>query len=83
MYGKWHLGENSERQPQMQGYEQWYGITNTTVPVDPSFPGGGSVSLIQQKILSAQGGEEATVVAENSLEMRSLIDRELTERSVD
>lgn len=82
MYGKWHLGENTERQPQMQGYDEWYGITNTTVPVDPSLPGAGSVSLIQQKILYAKGGQEAEVVGENSVEMRSLIDRELTERSV-
>ena len=83
MYGKWHLGENTERQPQMQGYDEWYGITNTTVPVDPTFPGGASLSLIQQDILFAKGGQKAEVVAENSVEMRSLIDRELTERSVE
>jgi len=82
MYGKWHLGENSERQPQMQGFDEWYGITNTTVPVDPSLPGAGSVSLIQQKILFAKGGEEAEVVGENSVEARSLMDRELAARSV-
>ncbi|MBW2252072.1 MAG: arylsulfatase [Deltaproteobacteria bacterium] len=82
MYGKWHLGENSERQPQMQGYDEWYGITNTTVPVDPSLPGFGSLSLIQQKILYAKGGQKAKIVAENTIEARSLMDRELTERSV-
>jgi len=82
MYGKWHLGENSERQPQMQGYDEWYGITNTTVPVDASLPGVGSLSLIQQKILYAKGGQKAEIVAENSLEMRSKIDREITNRSV-
>jgi arylsulfatase len=82
MYGKWHLGETSERQPQMQGYDEWFGITNTTVPVDPAFPGAGSLDLIQQKILFANGGEEATVVGENSVEARSLMDRKLTERSV-
>ncbi len=82
MYGKWHLGETSERQPQMQGYDDWYGITNTTVPVDPTLPGAGSVSLVQQKILHASGGEQARIVGENSLEARSLMDRELTRRSV-
>lgn len=82
MYGKWHLGENTERQPQMQGYDDWYGITNTTVPVDPLFPGTGSLSLVQQKILSAKAGKKATVVGENSVKQRSLIDRELTNRSV-
>jgi len=83
MYGKWHLGENTERQPQMQGYDEWYGITNTTVPVNPEFPGFKSLSLIQQKILYAKAGEEASVVAENTIEARSLMDRELTNRSID
>jgi len=82
MYGKWHLGESSERQPQMQGYDEWYGITNTTVPVDPSLPGFSSLSLIQQKILYAKGGQKAEVIADNTIEARSLMDRELTERSV-
>ena len=82
MYGKWHLGENTERQPQMQGYDEWFGITNTTVPVDPALPGAGSLPLIQQKILYAEGGQKAKIVGENSVEKRSLIDRELTERSV-
>ena len=77
MYGKWHLGENSERQPQMQGFDEWYGITNTTVPVDPSFPGAGFLSLVQQKILYAKGGQEAKQVGENHLEARSLMDREI------
>ena len=82
MFGKWHLGEGSDRQPQMQGYDEWYGITNTTVPVDPSLPGAQSLSLVQQKILYAKGGEKAKIVGENSTKMRSLIDREITQRSV-
>ena len=83
MYGKWHLGEHSERQPQMQGYDEWYGITNTTVPVNPTFPGFNSLSLIQQKLLFAKSGEKAKVVGNNDIEARSLMDRELTTRSVD
>jgi arylsulfatase len=82
MFGKWHLGEGHERQPQMQGYDEWYGITNTTVPVDPEFPGAGNLDLIQQKILHAKGGQKAEVVGENSVEARSLMDRNLAERSV-
>jgi len=82
MYGKWHLGEGAERQPQMQGFDEWYGITNTTVPIDITFPGAGSLSMVQQKILYAKGGEEAQIVGENTIETRSLIDRELTDRSI-
>jgi len=82
MYGKWHLGEGSERQPQMQGYDEWFGITNTTVPVDPTFPGSDAIEFVQQKILYAKGGQMAEQVGENSVESRSLIDRQITERSV-
>ena len=82
MYGKWHLGESRERQPQMQGYDEWYGVTNTTVPVDLTLPGVGSIPLVQQKILYALDGQEANKVAENTVEMRGLIDREITNRSV-
>ena len=66
----------------MQGFDEWYGITNTTVPIDPDFPGGHSLDLIQQKILFAKAGEEAKVVGENSITQRGLIDEELTNRSV-
>jgi arylsulfatase A-like enzyme len=83
MYGKWHLGESNSRQPQMQGYDEWFGITNTTVPVDPELPGASSVPLVQQKLLFAKGGQESQIVGENSVERRSLMDRELTTRSVD
>jgi arylsulfatase len=38
--------------------------------------------MAQQKILNAKGGQKAKVVAENSVEMRSLMDRDLTKRSV-
>ena len=82
MYGKWHLGENDERHPHRQGFDEWYGITNTTVPVDLNFPGVGSLDMIQQKILYAQAGSKAEVVGENTLEMRGLLDRELTTRGV-
>lgn len=50
MYGKWHLGKTHERRPYMQGFDEWYGITNTTVPIDPSLPGvdaSGGVALLQ------------------------------------
>ena len=66
----------------MQGFDEWYGITNTTVPIDPEFPGGNSLDLIQQKILYAKGGEEAKAVGENSVTERGLMDEELTNRSV-
>ena len=67
----------------MQGFDEWFGITNTTVPVDPDLPGAGSISFIQQKILDARGGEEASVVGENSPRCAVCLTRRITERSVE
>ena len=30
MYGKWHLGDTPGRFPTDQGFDEWYGIANTT-----------------------------------------------------
>ena len=30
MYGKWHLGRTEGRFPTDQGFDEWYGIPNTT-----------------------------------------------------
>ena len=81
-FGKWHLGESTDRQPQNQGFDEWYGITNTSIPIDPTFPGIDTDWLNAQQILSAKAGEEAKVVGEMTLEKRGLIDRELTEKSI-
>lgn len=81
-YGKWHLGETADRQPQNQGFDEWYGVSNSSFPVDPTFPGYEEGLIPSQKILSAKAGEEAKAVADMTLEKRGLIDRELTEKSV-
>lgn len=82
-YGKWHLGESPDRFPHTQGFDEWYGIANTSIPIDPNFPGINTEWLFPQKVLEAKAGEEAKVVREMDLEYRGLVDRDLTERSVD
>ncbi|WP_082795886.1 sulfatase-like hydrolase/transferase [Flammeovirga sp. SJP92] len=82
-YGKWHLGETADRQPQNQGFDEWYGVANSSFPVDSSFPGYQEDLIPPQGILSAKAGEEAKVVADMTLEKRGLIDSELTAKSVD
>ena len=58
-YGKWHLGESVEREPQMQGFDHWYGIHKTSLPVDPDFPGT-DVKLIEpQKVVEGLAGKPA------------------------
>ena len=82
-YGKWHLGEFHERFPHMQGFDEWYGIANTSIPIDAGLPGVNTEWLIPQKVLEGKAGEQAAVVREMDLEYRALIDRDLTSKSVD
>ncbi len=81
-YGKWHLGESHERFPHMQGFDEWYGIANTSIPIDPNLPGVNTEWLIPQEVLHGFAGKKAKVVRNMDLEYRGLIDRDLTERSV-
>lgn len=81
-YGKWHLGEFNDRYPHMQGFDEWYGIANTSIPIDPAFPGIDTDWLIPQEVLHGVAGGEAQVVDTMDMELRGQIDRELTERSV-
>jgi arylsulfatase len=82
-YGKWHLGETPDRYPHTQGFDEWYGIANTSIPIDPSLPGINTEWLIPQQVLEAKAGEEATVVREMDLEYRAFVDRDLTGKSID
>ena len=81
-YGKWHLGETDERQPHRQGFDEWFGITNTSIPINPNFPGIDTEWLIPQKVLEGKAGKEATEVREMDLQYRPLIDRDLTDKSI-
>ena len=81
-YGKWHLGETVEREPQMQGFDYWYGIHNTSFPVDPDFPGTDMKLIATQKVMEGTAGKPAKVVRDMDIEYRKLIDRDLTTMSV-
>jgi arylsulfatase len=81
-YGKWHLGETVEREPQMQGFDYWYGIHNTSFPVDPDFPGTDMKLIEAQNVMEGKAGKPATVVRDMDIGYRPLIDRDLSTMSV-
>ena len=80
-YGKWHLGEVPEREPQMQGFDEFYGILNTSFPVNPAFPGTDLDVISSQKVLRGKAGQPAKIDREMSIDYRPLIDRDLSEMS--
>lgn len=81
-FGKWHLGETEERFPHNQGFDEWYGVSNTSIPIDPEFPGIQTEWLIPQQVVEAKAGGKAKAVREMDLNYRALIDSDLTGKSV-
>ena len=58
MYGKWHLGRTEGRFPTDQGFDEWYGIPNTTdESVYSSLPGFAESGLSQTFVLDSKKGE--------------------------
>jgi arylsulfatase len=82
LFGKWHLGDVEGRLPTDQGFDQWFGIKNTsdeagyssTPQFDPEvFP--------QPYIWEGKKGQQSEKVKPFNLESRETIDREIVERS--
>lgn len=83
MYGKWHLGRTKGRFPTDQGFDEWYGIPNTTdEAVYSSLPGFDESGLPQTFILDAKKGETPRKAQPYNLDSRPLIDRDLTDRAI-
>jgi arylsulfatase len=83
MYGKWHLGRTKGRFPTDQGFDEWYGIPNTTdESVYSSLPGFAESGLAQTFVLDAKKGEAPRKAQPYDLDYRPLIDRDLTDRAI-
>lgn len=83
MFGKWHLGNSKGRFPTDQGFDEWFGVANTT---DESwyrdqfkFDGKASLEPVIQK---AKRGEVPKKVADYTLETRRSIDGDLNKRAI-
>lgn len=84
MFGKWHLGVSPGRYPTDQGFDEWYGIPNTSdeseyttqFQYDPKV---GTHPVIMQ----ARKGETPQTVEDYDLPARREIDAELVKRSID
>lgn len=88
IYGKWHVGVDEQSQPQNQGFDDYYGILNSSDETlyrygiakyhGPVFP---EERLPQ--IVKAKRGGKLEVVKPYNLDTRRTIDLELADRSVD
>ena len=83
MFGKWHLGDIKGRFPTDQGFDEWYGIPNTTDEAQYSSQQGFDPEEVETPmIVQAKRGETPQPVKPYDLNTRKTIDSELTERAI-
>jgi arylsulfatase len=84
MFGKWHLGRTDGRFPTDQGFDEWYGVPNSTdESVYSALPGFAESGVPETYVMEARKGETPTRVRPYDLDYRPLIDRDLTDRAID
>ncbi|MEJ2533600.1 MAG: arylsulfatase [Halioglobus sp.] len=83
MYGKWHLGRTKGRFPTDQGFDEWYGVPNSTdESVYSSSQGFAESGLPETYVLESTRGNTPKNVRPYRLDYRPRIDRDLTDRAI-
>jgi arylsulfatase len=83
MYGKWHLGRTEGRFPTDQGFDEWYGVPNSTdESTYSSLPGFAESGVSETFVMEGKKGEIPKKVRPYRLDYRPLIDRDLTVRAI-
>ena len=84
LYGKWHLGDSEGRYPNDQGFDEWYGIPNSSDealwPHQSDFDP--AVAHFEYVMEGRRGGKTSKVKLYDG-EARREIDNELTDRTID
>ena len=85
MFGKWHLGRTPGRFPTDQGFDEWYGIPNSTDEAPYTDLEGFAESGLEEAsfVMEAKRGETPKKVRPYRLDFRPFIDEVLTEKSID
>lgn len=86
MYGKWHLGQTKGRFPTDHGFDEWYGIPNSSNdafwPENPRFRPGSHPFVKYTHVMESRKGEEPREVKVYDLKARAAIDREITGHAI-
>ncbi len=87
MYGKWHLGDREGRLPTDQGFDEWYGLPNSSNesswPDNERIPKSVKDTMRDISVWEGRKGEKSVAVARFDLPMRAQIDAEVTKRAVE
>lgn len=83
MYGKWHLGRTPGRFPTDQGFDEWFGVPNSTdESIYSSLPGFAESGVPETFVMEGKKGAVPKKIRPYRLDYRPLIDRELTDRAI-
>jgi arylsulfatase len=86
MFGKWHLGDSPGRYPTDQGFDEWFGISNTTDesywPDNDLFRPGVHPQAKYAYVMAAQRGETPKELEVYTSARRRTIDRVITDRAI-
>ena len=84
LYGKWHLGDSEGRYPNDQGFDEWYGIPNSSDeslwPQQADFD---SAVAHFEYVMEGRRGEQTRKVKLYDNEARREIDSEVTDHTID
>ena len=84
LYGKWHLGDSEGRYPNDQGFDEWYGIPNSSDealwPHDPDFD---PAIAHFAYVMEGRRGEQTYKIKLYDNDARREIDGEVTDRTID
>lgn len=84
MFGKWHLGRTEGRFPTDQGFDEWYGIPNSTDESSySSLEGFDQSGVPETYVMSSTKGKTPEKIRPYRLDYRPLIDRDLTDKAMD
>ncbi len=87
MYGKWHLGQTPGRFPTDHGFDEWFGIPNSSNdsfwPDNPRFRPGSHPYVKYAQILESRRGETPREVKVYDTRARAAIDGEITTKAID
>jgi len=84
IYGKWHLGRTKGRFPTDQGFDEWYGIPNSSdESMYPERHGFAQSGVEKSYVMEGRKGMKPKKVREWNLEYRPLIDIDLTDKAID
>ena len=82
-FGKWHLGDNPGRYPTDQGFDEWYGIPNTSL--ETLFPGQFQYDPAvgnTDYIMEGRKGETSRKIEPYDLQARRKIDATVVEKTI-